>query len=252
MSSERTNGMTSVLGPEVVVIGNVSGQGDLEIRGRLQGNLRLEGRLLLAKGGTIVGNVEASSVAVAGTMQGDIEARDGIEIQGAGSVEGNMTAPRIGIETGAQVRGMLATGPQGSKKAEMQGAKKAEARTSPFERPAPPQARVVEQPLFVEPIVAPENESVFESDSPEPEFDDEEADLEEAVPSPSEGEPGQLRARRKKRRRRKRPEASGPRPDHWSEERLPNGPPAAPTTGPDGAPRPAAFQKGTQAQRRRS
>lgn len=240
MSSERVNTVASVLSPEVVVIGNVSGQGDLEIRGRVQGNLRLEGRLLLAKGGTVIGNVEATSVVIAGTIHGDIEARSGIEIQGSGSVEGNLAAPRIGIETGAQVRGMLATVPANERPRDAKAS---------AERPRPKEAIVPER-------VAAEVARLqdHEPERVEVDFEEEDPELDDGIAPSSEGE-GPLRARRRRKRRRKRPElVAGQHLERWSEDGAQaSGEPApAPVARHEGPPRPPTFQKGTHAQRRRS
>jgi cytoskeletal protein CcmA (bactofilin family) len=110
MSEERTARMSSVLGETGVVIGNVEGIGDLEIRGRVQGSISLNGRVLIAETGSVLGNVEATHIAVAGEVRGGLNAKDGVEVQAQGRVEGNVEAPRVGIEAGARVRGMLRTG----------------------------------------------------------------------------------------------------------------------------------------------
>lgn len=110
MSEERVTRMSSVLGETGVVIGNVDGVGDLEIRGRVQGSISLNGRILIAETGVVLGNVEATHIAVAGEVRGDLNAKDGVEVQAQGRVLGNVEAPRVGIEAGARVRGMLRTG----------------------------------------------------------------------------------------------------------------------------------------------
>lgn len=110
MAEERTARMSSVLGETSVVVGNVHGTGDLEIRGRVQGSVALSGRVLIAETGVVLGNVEATHIDVAGEVRGDLSAKDGVEVQTQGRVEGNIEAPRVGIEGGARVRGMLRTG----------------------------------------------------------------------------------------------------------------------------------------------
>ncbi len=110
MSDERKSHMSSIIGETAVVIGNVSGHGDLEIRGKVQGSIELIGRVLIAEGGIVLGNIEAGTITVSGEVRGDLSASDGIVIQASGEVEGNLLAPRVGVEPGARVRGMLRTG----------------------------------------------------------------------------------------------------------------------------------------------
>ena len=102
--------MSSVLGVTALVLGNVQGQGDFEVRGRVQGDIVLDGRVLVAAGGLVLGTIEALQITVSGTVRGDLIAEDGVEISGSGQVEGNVSSPRVAIEAGAKVRGHLRTG----------------------------------------------------------------------------------------------------------------------------------------------
>lgn len=255
VSSERSNTETSVLGAGVVIIGNLGGQGALEVQGRVQGNLRLDGPLTIGRGGTVIGNITAHSVSIAGSVHGDIEARDGIEVQGPGSVEGNLSAPRIGIELGAEVRGLVQTGGAPAQKAPGQKA--------PAAKAASPKSQSVEssgaEPLLDEPVLRP-----AEGSSPAADFDDVEADedLTEEARDPAEAEreeadPGALRARRRRRRRKRRSDSADPTSPASDEGWLESAPaqpapaPAHPEV-PAGPPRPPTFQKGAHAQRRRS
>lgn len=110
MTDDRKARMTSVLGETAVVVGNVRGLGDLEIRGRVQGSVELQGRVLVAASGVVLGDVEATTIIVSGEVRGDLTARETVLIEGSGQVEGNITAPRVGVETGARVHGNLRTG----------------------------------------------------------------------------------------------------------------------------------------------
>jgi cytoskeletal protein CcmA (bactofilin family) len=102
--------MSSVLAADALILGNVSGQGDLEIRGKVQGNVVLTGRVAVARGGSVLGKIEAVHVSVHGEVRGDLVASDGVSIGQSGDVEGQILAPRVAIEAGARVRGHLRTG----------------------------------------------------------------------------------------------------------------------------------------------
>ncbi len=164
MSDERGARMSSVLGSTAIVLGNVSGQGDLEIRGHVQGNVTLDGRVAVATGGIVLGAIEAVHVTVLGTVRGDLIARDGVTIGASGEVEGNIVAPRVAIEAGARVRGNLRTGETNEKprSADKPRAPSAEppART-PEPRaaeplaPAPAPARPVPSDVRTPPVVEP-------------------------------------------------------------------------------------------------
>lgn len=102
--------MASILGKTGVVIGNVTGSGDVEIRGRVQGSIELNGRVLVSDHGIVQGGIEAMTITVAGEVRGDLIAEDGVFVRASGQVTGNIAAPRVAIEAGARVLGNLRTG----------------------------------------------------------------------------------------------------------------------------------------------
>ncbi len=110
MTGEKTARMSSVLGPSAVVIGNVQGSGDFEVRGRVQGSIALSGRVHIADGGVVLGDIEATHVSVAGEVRGQVLAQDGVLVASSGRVEGDIAAPRVGIEAGARVQGHVRAG----------------------------------------------------------------------------------------------------------------------------------------------
>jgi cytoskeletal protein CcmA (bactofilin family) len=110
MSEDSPSKLTSVLGSTALVLGNVEGRGDLEVRGRVQGNVRVEGSVTVSDGGSVLGTIEAITIRVAGSVRGDLIASDGAFVLSSGDVEGNLMAPRVGIEAGARVQGSLRTG----------------------------------------------------------------------------------------------------------------------------------------------
>ena len=87
--------------------GTISGSGDIEIEGELKGTVDGTGRLRVATGGSVEGNLAARTVVVAGAVRGDILAGETIELEASASVEGNITAPRIRIADGASLEGKV-------------------------------------------------------------------------------------------------------------------------------------------------
>jgi cytoskeletal protein CcmA (bactofilin family) len=99
----------SVIGRGTVVRGNVRGSGSLEILGRVDGDVNVGGDVVLGEEGAVKGNVSGASVTVAGAVQGDVRASDAVLLERGARVVGDLTAPRIGVSTGALVRGLVRT-----------------------------------------------------------------------------------------------------------------------------------------------
>lgn len=99
----------SIIGPTSIVIGDVSGRGDLEIVGRVQGDVAVDGSVTVAPDGVVLGSIRAQEVRVAGRVDGNVAAKDSLSLQAGANVSGDLVAARLGIEEGARVRGSVRT-----------------------------------------------------------------------------------------------------------------------------------------------
>lgn len=96
-----------MIGPKITVRGALSGEEDLVVEGRLEGRVTLVGHLVIAPGGIVEADVEASSVEVRGEVRGDIVAARSITIERGATVAGNVRAPRVMIHDGAHFDGAI-------------------------------------------------------------------------------------------------------------------------------------------------
>lgn len=96
------------LGKSVVIKGELTGSEDLTIEGRVEGKIELHQHLLtIGANGQVKAQVVAKSVVVLGQVTGNIAATDKVEIREHGSVEGDITSPRVAIAEGAHFRGSI-------------------------------------------------------------------------------------------------------------------------------------------------
>ena len=94
------NGAT-VIGPDVVVKGNLTSGGNVVIAGAFEGDVTCEGRLTIAAGATLVGSVNAAEVVLGGKMSGNSVATKALTLLSTAEVRGDVTTPQIVIEPGA-------------------------------------------------------------------------------------------------------------------------------------------------------
>lgn len=104
-ASTSSSGGMSFIGGEVVINGNVSGQGDLHIDGTVDGDVACKS-LILGTSGRVKGNIVAERATIAGAVEGTVNAGTLI-IEKAARVAGDMTYQTVSIENGAQVEGRL-------------------------------------------------------------------------------------------------------------------------------------------------
>jgi cytoskeletal protein CcmA (bactofilin family) len=98
----------TVIGPNARFVGELQGDEDIVIQGRLEGNAKVDRKVTIAASGEVRGDVHARSVIVGGRVYGQIRAEERAELLASASVEGNVHAPKVVIAEGAQLQGSVA------------------------------------------------------------------------------------------------------------------------------------------------
>ena len=96
------------IGPSIVIKGEIAGEEDLVIAGRVEGKIHLNGcRLTLAPDSHVHGEVQAGTVVAAGRVEGRIVTSGRLDVQSTAAIEGELTTPSLVIADGAQVHGRV-------------------------------------------------------------------------------------------------------------------------------------------------
>jgi cytoskeletal protein CcmA (bactofilin family) len=96
------------IGKSVVIKGELSGSEDLTIEGNVEGKIELRDNILtIGPNGKIRAEVFAKSVVVLGEVVGNVTASEKVDIRDNGSVDGDITSPRVAIAEGAHFRGSV-------------------------------------------------------------------------------------------------------------------------------------------------
>jgi cytoskeletal protein CcmA (bactofilin family) len=99
------------VGKSVLFRGDLIGLEDMSIDGRVEGTIELRDHCLtIGPDAHIHADVSAKVVTVLGVVVGTITASEAVDIRETGSVEGNITSPRLAMADGAVVRGRVDTG----------------------------------------------------------------------------------------------------------------------------------------------
>lgn len=96
-------GTPAVISAGVTVTGNVSCEGDLQISGRVEGEVR--GTTVFVDGdGVVDGAIEADRLRVLGTVTGTISVGD-LAVEAGGSVAGETSYARLKVASGGVIEG---------------------------------------------------------------------------------------------------------------------------------------------------
>src|SRR5690242_7570157 len=130
----------SVIGQGTAVRGGIRGEGDLEILGRVEGSVVVEGEVIIGETALIKSDVRARRVIVRGAVRGNVSADELLILEPGARVLGDLGAPQVGIRPGGLVKGHVSTaGPLPLERPK--AAPAAAAKATPAARPAPSAAR---------------------------------------------------------------------------------------------------------------
>lgn len=102
--------MASCIGQTIFLKGQLLATEDIEIAGRIEGDIQLEEHVLTVRPtADLSAGVVAKSVVIQGVVRGDIVAGQTIALQHSASVAGKLAAPRIAINEGASFNGKVET-----------------------------------------------------------------------------------------------------------------------------------------------
>lgn len=96
------------IGKSVIIKGELSGSEDLTIEGQVDGKIELNNNTLtIGTNAKIKAQVFAKVVVVLGEVTGNITASEKVDIRDNGSVDGDITSPKVAIAEGAHFRGAI-------------------------------------------------------------------------------------------------------------------------------------------------
>ncbi|MBB5745464.1 bactofilin family protein [Brevundimonas variabilis] len=93
----------STLSAGVNYEGNISGSGELQVDGKLKGDIRVA-RVVIGENGSVEGNVAADVVEIRGRVSGTVAGKS-VKLFATSRVEGDVTQEQLSVEQGAWFQG---------------------------------------------------------------------------------------------------------------------------------------------------
>jgi cytoskeletal protein CcmA (bactofilin family) len=108
-----TNARNSArLGSSIEIKGQVTGNEDLQIDGKVNGPISLRGHeLTVGPSAHLNSEIHAGEVVVYGKVVGNLHSRGHVDIKKDGSITGDISSARISIEDGAHFKGRIEIDP---------------------------------------------------------------------------------------------------------------------------------------------
>lgn len=140
-------GQSTVIGESILISGKLSGDEDLTVRGRVEGELSLTKTLIVEPSGIVKANVAVKNAIVSGVVVGNINATESVELTREGRMVGDIRSPRVIIIEGASFRGRVDMGQvEPGRAAAARPVVRPAIRAVAPPRPPPPPARAESKP----------------------------------------------------------------------------------------------------------
>lgn len=98
----RTN---TVIAQDITITGSLKGEGVVQIEGTVEGEISLQGYVIVAPTGVVKGPIEGDVIRVAGRVEGNLTAHDHLRLEKTGTIEGDIKTVSFVVEDGGRLNG---------------------------------------------------------------------------------------------------------------------------------------------------
>lgn len=103
-----TREQCATIGSSITIRGDLSGEEDLLIQGRVEGKIDLkQHKVTIGKDGHIKADIYAKAIVIEGEVNGNLFSDEQLIIRKSGRVRGNIVSPRVTLEDGAKFKGSI-------------------------------------------------------------------------------------------------------------------------------------------------
>lgn len=101
----KTLEVQTLISKDCSIVGDITLKGTVKIDGKLEGNLKTKGDVIVAPKAEVIGNISAHNVLIAGTVTGDVTAKGQVSMMSKGKLKGDITYSAMAMEEDAEITG---------------------------------------------------------------------------------------------------------------------------------------------------
>ncbi|GMN07809.1 polymer-forming cytoskeletal protein [Croceitalea sp. MTPC5] len=98
---ESFGGQPNRIEKNTVIKGDISSQADFRIDGKLEGNVKTSGKVVIGKDGLIKGKVECVNADIEGNFNGELYVSELLALKSSAKIEGTVNVSKLAVEPGA-------------------------------------------------------------------------------------------------------------------------------------------------------
>jgi cytoskeletal protein CcmA (bactofilin family) len=105
-----TKDAETVIGPSVMVKGNLNSSGNIIIEGILKGGIKTAGEVYVGDKAQITADVEAKTARIGGEIRGNLNIQELLYISSTAKIFGDINCASLAVEQGAVINGKFSMG----------------------------------------------------------------------------------------------------------------------------------------------
>ena len=110
IGSEKESGQTTVIAKGTAIEGKFISSENVRLDGSVQGEVKVDKRLVMGEGSLVQGNIHALNAAIKGKIKGDVYIKEALHLLESAVIEGNISARTMIVEEGARYNGSCKIG----------------------------------------------------------------------------------------------------------------------------------------------
>ena len=100
-------GLTCVIAEGTVIEGTFICSENVRLDGKINGEVKVDKKLVMGTSGVIEGTINASNTAIQGKIEGDLTVAETLQLLSTAQINGNISANTISVEEGAIYNGKI-------------------------------------------------------------------------------------------------------------------------------------------------
>ncbi len=91
----------NIIGKNTSLVGDLSSDGDFRIDGKIEGNIKTNGRVVIGKEGTVNGTIECTNADIEGAFSGKLIVDQLLSLRETATINGDVILGKLSVEPGA-------------------------------------------------------------------------------------------------------------------------------------------------------
>lgn len=91
----------NIVGKNTSLVGDIKSEGDFRIDGKVEGNIKTSGRVVIGQEGSVDGTIECAHADIEGKFSGKLNVDEMLSLKATATISGEVVLGKLSVEPGA-------------------------------------------------------------------------------------------------------------------------------------------------------